>query len=254
MKSKTAYRPYVMSIAGFDPTAGAGLLADIKCFELLEVYGFGICTALTIQTDSDFLKNDWLGAAQIIDQMSPLLSRFRISAVKIGLIKDISVMLQVVTYLKKHAPDIRIVMDPVLKASAGYEFHDWQDGLKELQPVLKQIDLITPNYPEMMSLGGKQEVFATAEAWAVYAPVLLKGGHLEAHTGTDYLFAHGNIHELKPRSTRIYQKHGSGCVLSSAIAAQLAKGFSLTEACILAKEYVEQFLNSNQSLLGYHKL
>ena len=56
MKPITAHRPYVMSIAGFDPTAGAGLLADIKCFELLDVYGFGICTALTIQTDSDFLR------------------------------------------------------------------------------------------------------------------------------------------------------------------------------------------------------
>ena len=250
----TAHRPYVMSIAGFDPTAGAGLLADIKCFELLDVYGFGICTALTIQTDSDFLKNDWLSSAQIIDQMAPLLSRFPVSAVKIGLIKDISVILQVVTYLKKHTPDIRIVMDPVLKASAGYEFHDWEDGLKQLEPVLTQIDLITPNYPEMMSLGGKRDVFATAEAWAVYAPVLLKGGHLETHTGTDYLFAEGKVHALKPSNTPIYQKHGSGCVLSSAITAQLAKGFSLPEACILAKKYVEQFLNSNQSLLGYHKL
>ena len=186
--------------------------------------------------------------------MAPLLSRFQVAAVKIGLIKDISVILQVITYLKKHAPDIRIVMDPVLKASAGYEFHDWKNGLKELQPVLKQIDLITPNYLEMMSLGGKQEVFATAAAWSVYAPVLLKGGHLETHTGTDYLFAHGKVHELKPGSTGIYQKHGSGCVLSSAITAQLAKGFSLSEACKSAKNYVEQFLNSNQSLLGYHKL
>ncbi len=250
----TTHRPYVMSIAGFDPTAGAGLLADIKCFELLDVYGFGICTALTIQTDRDFLKNDWLSATQIIEQMTPLLSRFTVSAVKIGLIQDISVMLQVITYLKKHAPAVRIVMDPVLKATAGYAFHDWENGLKHLQPILTQIDLITPNYPEMMSLGGKQEVFATAAAWAVHAPVLLKGGHLEADTGTDHLFAGEKVHVLKPRTTAIYQKHGSGCVLSSAITAQLAKGFSLPEACISAKNYVEQFLNSNQSLLGYHKL
>jgi hydroxymethylpyrimidine/phosphomethylpyrimidine kinase len=254
MKSIAAHRPYVMTIAGFDPTAGAGLLADIKCFEQLDVYGFGICTALTIQTDIDFLKNDWLSAEQIIDQMAPLLSRFQVSAVKIGLIEDISIILQVITYLKKHLPDIRIVMDPVLKASAGYRFHDWEDGLKQLQPILTQIDLITPNYPEMMSLGGKQEVFTAAKAWAVYVPVLLKGGHLETHTGTDYLFAQGEVHVLTPSGTPIYQKHGSGCVLSSAITAQLAKGFSLAEACILAKRYVEQFLNSNQSLLGHHKL
>lgn len=253
MRSITPHRPYVMSIAGFDPTAGAGLLADIKCFELLGVYGFGICTALTIQTDREFLHNDWLDAAQIIDQIEPLLTKFQVSAVKIGLIKDISVILQVVNYLKKHSPEIQIVMDPVLKATAGFEFHQWEDGLRTLQPVLKQIDLLTPNYPEMMTLGGKQEVFASAEAWSAYSPVLLKGGHCEIQTGTDYLFVAGKAHELKPLNTNVYPKHGSGCVLSSAITAYLAKGSSLLEACILAKRHVEQFLNSNQTLLGYHK-
>ena len=249
-----ADRPYVMSIAGFDPTAGAGLLADIKCFEQHEVYGFGICSALTAQTDQSFLKNDWLSAEQINDQMMPLLHRFEISAVKIGLIKSITVLLEVLANLKKHAPNIRIVMDPVLKASAGYEFHDWEDGLKQLRPVLMQIDLITPNYPEMLSLGGKAEVFETARAWATYCPVLLKGGHLEANIGTDYLFEHGQLHELKPDVTNIHQKHGSGCVLSAAITAKLALGLSLSDACIQAKKYAEQFLNSNNTLLGYHKL
>jgi hydroxymethylpyrimidine/phosphomethylpyrimidine kinase len=67
------HRPYVISIAGFDPSAGAGVLSDLKCFEAHRVYGFGICSALTIQTDSDFLKNDWLSDTQIIDQLHPLL-------------------------------------------------------------------------------------------------------------------------------------------------------------------------------------
>jgi hydroxymethylpyrimidine/phosphomethylpyrimidine kinase len=254
MNSISLERPYVMSIAGFDPTAGAGLLADVKCFEQHEVYGFGICSALTIQTDHDFLKNDWLNAEQIIDQMRPLLHRFEISAVKIGLIKSITVLLEVIANLKKYAPNIRIVMDPVLKASAGYEFHDWEDGLNKLRPVLKQIDLITPNYPEMLSLGAKTEAFETAKGWAAYCPVLLKGGHLETNIGTDYLFEHGQVHELKPEVAHIHQKHGSGCVLSAAITAKLALGLSLSDACIQAKKYVEQFLNSNNTLLGYHKL
>lgn len=254
MKTISAERPYVMSIAGFDPTAGAGLLADVKCFEQHGVYGFGICSALTIQTDHAFLKNDWLNAQQIIDQMTPLLHRFEISAVKIGLIKSITVLLEVIANLKKYAPNIRIVMDPVLKASAGYEFHDWEDGLRQLRPVLKQIDLITPNYPEMLSLGGKTEVFETATAWAAYCPVLLKGGHSATDVGTDYLFEHSQVHQLKPDVTHIHQKHGSGCVLSAAITAKLAQGLSLSEACIQAKKYAEQFLNSNNTLLGYHNL
>jgi len=247
-------RPYVMSIAGFDPTAGAGVLADIKCFEQHEVYGFGICTALTVQTDSDFLKNEWLSATQIIEQIAPLLSRFKVTAVKIGLIKGIAVLLEVIAYLKQHQPDIIIVMDPVLKASAGYEFHDWEDGFKQLLPVLKQIDLITPNYPEMTALGGKDEAFTTAKAWSSYCPVLLKGGHMENHRGTDFLFVMGGIHELKPKVDHVYQKHGSGCVLSASIIASMAHGNDLLAACKIAKRDTEQFLNSNETLLGYHKL
>lgn len=247
-------RPYVMSIAGLDPSAGAGLLADIKCFEQHEVYGFGICSALTVQTDIDFLKNEWLSAGQVIAQMAPLLSRFKVSAVKIGLIEGITVLLEVIAFLKQHQPDITIVMDPVLKASAGYEFHDWEDGLKQLLPVLKQIDLITPNYHEMVALGGKKEVFSSARAWSAYCPVLLKGGHMEDHVGTDYLFEQQHVHELKPDIGHIYQKHGSGCVLSAAITACLAQGKDLRTACITAKQNTEQFLNSNETLLGYHKL
>lgn len=254
MERTSRLRPYVMSIAGFDPSAGAGILADIKCFEQHEVYAFGICTALTVQTDHVFLKNEWLNAGQIIDQIAPLLAAFQISAVKIGLIKDITVLLEVITYLKQQQSVIKIVMDPVLSASAGYTFHNWKDGLKLLLPVLKQIDLITPNYLEMKRLGNETEVFTTAQTWSAYCPVLLKGGHIDTHLGTDFLYIDGEVNVLKPGTTDIHQKHGSGCVLSAAITAGLAKGKVLPEACIWAKAYTELFLNSNETLLGYHKL
>ncbi|MOA35845.1 Hydroxymethylpyrimidine/phosphomethylpyrimidine kinase [compost metagenome] len=141
-----------------------------------------------------------------------------------------------------------------MKASAGYTFHDWENGLEQLLPVLKKIDLITPNYPEMLYLGRENEVFTTAKIWSAYCPVLLKGGHNTKNIGTDYLYVDDQVHELKPDIKTIYQKHGSGCVLSAAITATLAKGKELLEACILAKVNTEHFLNSNESLLGYHKL
>ncbi|WEK17488.1 MAG: hydroxymethylpyrimidine/phosphomethylpyrimidine kinase [Candidatus Pedobacter colombiensis] len=254
MTSIKESRPYILSLAGFDPSAGAGVLADVKCFEQHEVYGFGVCTALTVQTDSDFIKNDWLDATQIIDQLAPLLTKFPVTACKIGLIKDIPVLLEVMAYIKLYAPTMKIVLDPVLKASSGYGFHDWEDSLKMLSPALSQIDLITPNYPEMLSMGGKAEVHAAATTWATHCPVLLKGGHQQANMGTDYLFEYDIVHELKPGVSEIQQKHGSGCVLSASVTAYLAKGFTLLNACTLAKQYIEQFLNSNNTLLGYHKL
>lgn len=247
-------RPYVMSLAGFDPTAGAGILADIKCFEQLQVYGFGVCTALTVQTDDTFLRNDWLDARQIIDQAAPLLDKFEVKACKIGLIKDLDTLHEVLVFLKLKVPGIKIVLDPVLKASAGYTFHNWEEGLEKLVPILSQLNLITPNYPEMQVLSGDTAAQEAARLWSAYCPVLLKGGHISTATGTDYLFEAGGLRMLEPGVQQVYQKHGSGCVLSAAITASLAKGYNTYEACRLAKKYIEQFLNSNPSLLGYHQL
>jgi len=81
---------------------------------------------------------------------------------------------------------------------------------------------------------------------------LLKGGHNKTKKGYDYLYTDGKCYELEPNKKDIFEKHGSGCVLSAAIVANLALGFDLKTACIKAKEYVEQFLNSNHSLIGYH--
>lgn len=248
----SAQRPYVISIAGFDPSAGAGVLADVKCFEQHQVYGFGVCSALTVQTDDAFLQNSWLSAEQIIDQLAPLLTRFKIEACKIGLIQSISVLQEVVEFLRSRAAAVKIVTDPVLKASAGYEFHDWQDEILKLAPVLRQIDLITPNYHEMLSLSSNEDVMINARRWAQYCPVLLKGGHNHLSPGTDYLFVQDNIDELKPGTGKIYQKHGSGCVLSAAITANLASDHTLRDACKYAKVYIEKFLNSNTTRLGYH--
>lgn len=247
-------RPYVISIAGFDPSAGAGLLADIKCFEQHEVYGFGVCSALTVQTDNEFLSNEWQTAQQIIDQAAPLLKKFKVLACKIGLIQNLEVLQEVLDFLKMQVRDLKIVLDPVIKASAGYGFHGWQDSLTRLIPVLAQLDLITPNYTEMEILAGNLGVHVAANAWSAHCAVLLKGGHAPFNPGTDYLFELGGYRKLKPLVNHIEQKHGSGCVLSAAITARLAHGYSLTEACSLAKVYIEHFLNSNTSLLGYHKL
>ena len=249
-------RPYVISIAGFDPSAGAGILADVKCFEQHKVYGFGVCTSLTVQNDVNFMQVNWLPATQIIDQLSVLLIRFQPTVCKIGLIENIEVLLQVIKVLKESAPDVKIVLDPVLGASAGFEFHDWNDALPKLTPVLNRIDLITPNYNELqqMSATSNEDVYAVAKEWSAYCAVLLKGGHNKTEPGTDYLFEKGSVQSFRPRIQHVYPKHGSGCVLSSAIAAHLALGKSMTQSCRAAKPYIEQFLNSNTTLLGYHKL
>ncbi|SFH43600.1 hydroxymethylpyrimidine/phosphomethylpyrimidine kinase [Pedobacter insulae] len=244
-------RKYVASIAGFDPTAGAGILADLKCFEQHQVYGFGICTALTVQTDNNFISVEWQSANQIISQLAPLLEKFETTAIKIGLIKELSILEEVVAFIKLNNSDIALILDPILSSSSGFGFHNW--NTTELTRILTQLTLITPNYEEMKSMGNRKSVEKAASGWAAYCPVLLKGGHHPLLPGRDLLFeTPDKVHVLDPIPENIFPKHGSGCILSAAITANIAHGYSLNEACHRAKNYITNFLNSNTSLLGYH--
>jgi hydroxymethylpyrimidine/phosphomethylpyrimidine kinase len=261
-------RPFVLSLAGLDPSAGAGLLADIKTFEALGTYGLGVCTALTVQTDTQFISANWQSASQIIAQAQPLLETYPVPYCKIGIMKDAATMLEVINAIKAIQPGIRIILDPVLKASAGYVFHD-DARLSTWKTVLQQVYLLTPNYEEALALSGEQDGQAAARVLASYCAVLLKGGHRADRQGVDSLYYQGQeIDRLQARKSiaaadirvldipagrkHVYPKHGSGCVLSAAATAQLAAGVPLPTACITAKLYAEKFMASHSSLLGYH--
>jgi len=239
-------RPIAVSIAGFDPSAGAGILADIKTFEQHEVYGMGICSALTRQNDSQFMGLDWVEDDALLAQLESI-NKFTISAFKIGIIKSLSSLRKVIVYIKIHHSEANIVLDPVLKASAGFSFHDNLEP-ETLMFILQNISLITPNYNEMQFL---EEILG--DKVVKYCNVLLKGGHNPEKEGTDILYQHSSPIEISPILNKVYPKHGSGCVLASAITANLVKGHSLEQSCRDAKAYTEAFLSSNSTLLGYHK-
>jgi hydroxymethylpyrimidine/phosphomethylpyrimidine kinase len=244
-------RPYVLSIAGLDPSGGAGLLADIKAFEQHGVFGFGVCSALTVQNENAFRKLHWLDSVQIIEQIEPLAELHAIAACKIGIIQDVGIFAEVCGYLKKRNPTMRIVFDPVWKASAGFAFHPHL-LLDQWLEALEWVDIITPNYPEMEQLSLQEPLRDAINRLAQRCAVLLKGGHHPSSPGTDVLFQANSQVEFKSSGRPVFPKHGSGCVLSSAIAANLALGYPLATACHQAKQYIEQFLSSHPSLLGHH--
>jgi len=248
------FRPYVMSIAGFDPSAGAGILADIKTFEANRVYGLGVCSAITYQNDIRFDGMQWLTPTQISSQAKVLLDRFEVSYVKIGLVPDLIMLLKLMRELKDGYPKLKFIWDPVLKASAGYGFHEKPAPLL-LAEICSEMLLITPNIPEAVELGESGAAIENAEALSTYCAVFLKGGHHAHKTGEDLLFHKGGKRiAFGGRTYSIQPKHGSGCVLSSAITAKLAKGAELEKACLLAKDYTLEVLQSNESLLGYHSM
>jgi hydroxymethylpyrimidine/phosphomethylpyrimidine kinase len=246
-------RPIALSIAGLDPSGGAGLLADVKTFEANRTYGLGIPSALTYQHDLTFKKAEWLALEKITEQFDLLQERFKINYIKIGLIENLNMLDQLLTHLTISASPL-IIWDPVLKASAGYNFHPRIDP-ELLETICKKIYLITPNIPEAIQLGPGNNALDNAQSLSKFCNVFLKGGHAETQKGKDLLFCKdGKAFSFRSRVKDVSEKHGSGCVLSSAITANLAKKAKLHRACLKAKSYTAGFLNSNKTLLGYHKL
>jgi hydroxymethylpyrimidine/phosphomethylpyrimidine kinase len=243
-----AERNYVLSIAGFDPSGGAGVLADIKTFMANKTCGMGVVSANTFQNDKEFDGLNWIKTEEILQQITVLLRRFEFNAVKIGLIQDLDTLETIVSAFPEST---KIIWDPIIKASAGFEFHKSFDR-KKLISVLEKIYLITPNTEEAVFLSGNDEPFEGAVELSNHSNVLLKGGHSDIEKGVDYLITKGGIDKISGSEVELNPKHGSGCVLSSAISSHIAKGNDLLTSCRLAKNYVEQFLSSNKTLLGVH--
>lgn len=239
-------KPTVLSIAGFDPCGGAGILADIKTMEQNGVYGLGVITANTIQNEELVYDVKWEEPNYIVKQIDVLIKKYSIQWVKIGIIENSEVFSSIKAHLLTSNPEIRIIWDPVLKSSSGYPFFKNELVLEDL---LKNVFLITPNLPEFNALFTSEQHALEVSA---YCNVYLKGGHSSDQKGVDHLFSNGKKIDFETKKGDLEAKHGSGCVLSSAITAALARGHVLSEACLSAKTYTEQFLASDRSLLGWH--
>lgn len=241
-------RPYVISIAGFDPSGGAGLLSDSKTFEQSKVMGLGVCTALTLQTAAKCFSLEWRPIDEVTEAIQMLMGNYLVSAVKIGIVKDAEFLSKIVKTVQKNNPESKIVWDPVLKSTSEFSFFDLET-LPQLKNTINKLSLITPNYNEYNVLKQYHLLPDTYEC-----SLLIKGGHREDHLGTDILVEKETetVLQSSGHNEDYFPKHGSGCVLSSAITAELAKGKSMEKACRTGKLYIEKFLKSNPSLLGTH--
>ena len=256
-------RPIVLSIAGFDPCGGAGVLADIKTMEQHQCLGMAVNTAITNQTEDAFISVKWFSCDDIINHIKPLIVKYKIDFVKIGIIENLNTLHTIVTFLKQQNKGITIVWDTVLSASTGFDFITDLDKTK-LQNVLQHIYLITPNTNEAKKLSSINHEKNAAEYLSQFCNVLLKGGHSKENEGIDFLYSKNEVSThfdsaqwspltIKQQTTNNkYPKHGSGCILSSAITSNLALGNDLHTSCIKAKHYIETILSSNPNLLAYH--
>ncbi|WP_278702502.1 thiamine phosphate synthase [Butyricimonas virosa] len=242
----------VLSIAGFDQSSGAGVTADIKTFESCRVYGLGTSSSITFQNQNTYLGTKWLTPDEIIRQCDVLFREFNPAYVKIGLIESFNTLEQVVNYLRTALPEVRIIWDPILKASAGFQFHDGEN-LTQLQDILRKIYLITPNTDELKTLFGNHPDVESLQALArgLNLNILWKGGHNDGALASDRLVTPDKVYTFSVTRAR-HGKHGTGCVLSSAIASYLTLGYPLPDACRLGQHYVAGFIRSNDTNLGMH--
>ena len=234
--------PILLTIAGFDPSCGAGVGADLKTFAAHGCYGIAAITSLTVQNTQGVETVHNTPASELREQLEILVKDCEIAAVKIGMLGNRGNAAVVAEFLDAHK-FAHIVHDPVMKSSSGSELLD-AAGIKFVaSELLKRATVITPNLPEAEILSGltikdvaDMEAAARKIAEMGAHAVIVKGGHMDK--ATDVLFDGTDMHPLGGDKVKLENTHGTGCTFASAITAQLAAGRSLLEATTLAKAYV----------------
>jgi len=235
--------PIVLTIAGFDPSCGAGIGADLKTLAANNCYGVAAITALTVQSTQGVKAVHATPAATLRAQLDALAEDLQIAAVKIGMLGTRANAMAVAEFLDKTSLP-NIVLDPVVQPSAGGPDLLDASGVKYLaEELMKRASVITPNIPEAALLTGMEikdlagmEAAARKLVEAGARAVVVKGGHMDK--AVDLLFDGSEAFTLGGDHVRTEHTHGSGCTFASAIAAQLALGRGLREAVMLAKAYV----------------
>jgi len=248
----------VMSIAGFDPSGGAGALADIKTFAAMGCFGTAAVTSLTFQNTVAVYGAAHQTAEVLRSQIESVIDDFEIAAVKIGMTPTRELIEAVAEIVeKKRLPNV--VVDTVIRSTSGYDLID-EDAVGSLiERLLPLADVITPNMAEAERLTGSEaqdldgmkraarrihEMSAAAKSRrTARRAVLVKGGHMEDEA-TDVLFDGREFHIFRAPKIATRETHGTGCTLSSAIAALLARGCDVPEAVARAKQYLSEILRA----------
>ncbi|MGE3149972.1 MAG: bifunctional hydroxymethylpyrimidine kinase/phosphomethylpyrimidine kinase [Pseudorhodoplanes sp.] len=237
--------PIAVTIAGSDSGGGAGIQADLKTFSALGVYGASVVTALTAQNTRGVSAIHDVPADFIAAQIDAVFSDLDVVAVKIGMLSQPATIRAVADGLKRHR-QTRIVLDPVMVAASGDRLLAPEAVAVLRDALIPQALLVTPNLPEAAVLldtppaTSEAQMREQAERLLVLGPraVLLKGGHGEGAESIDILIGEGFTARLAASRVATKNTHGTGCTLSAAIAAGLAKGLDLDKAVREAKTYV----------------
>jgi hydroxymethylpyrimidine/phosphomethylpyrimidine kinase len=242
-----ALRPRALSIAGSDSGGGAGIQADLKTFSALGVYGMTAITAVTVQNTKGVYGYEALAPQLVDEQIRAVATDIGVDAAKTGMLANAGIVRAVAAAVEE-LEIANLVVDPVFVSKHG-DLLLAEDAVEELRArIVPLATLVTPNLPEAgglagMPVGAKDDMRRAADAILAAGAhaVLVKGGHLETSTEASDLFVSGGVEEwLVTERIDTPNTHGTGCTLSSAIAAYLAMGWELLESVRAGKEFVTQ--------------
>jgi len=231
---------HVLTIAGTDPTTGAGAQADLKTIGTLGAYGFSVITAVVSQNTQGVRAIHQIPAFHVREQLDAIDADCRVDAVKIGMLGTPQVARAVSLWLTEHSGDFPVVLDPVLVATSGHRLA--RNGVLEaLRGLLAHADIVTPNIPELAALCAKDPAVTFADACAqgqklaaTYGTsVVVKGGHLtdtcldDGHVRDALIPRDAPVHVLSSPRLKTKNTHGTGCALATALATYLAQSSDL---------------------------
>jgi hydroxymethylpyrimidine/phosphomethylpyrimidine kinase len=242
--------PVVLTIAGFDPSSGAGVTADIKTIAAHGCYGVACITALTVQSTAGVRRVEAVDPGLVTETLQELVADVPIAAVRIGMLGTAKVVGAVADFLGQRSGNARlpnVVLDPILKSSSGADLLDAAGTRLLLEKLIPLTDVLTPNVDEAAVLTGlkvtdldEMKVAAAKLHQMGSAAVVITGGHLEkAIDLLSFVTKRGvELEVFKAERQRSNSTHGTGCAFATAIACHLALDRGLAEAVLLAKTYV----------------
>lgn len=243
----------VLTIAGTDPTGGAGIQADLKTMVAHKVFGMSVITALVAQNTMGVRNIIEVTPEFLDEQLDSVFEDIYPDTIKIGMVSS-PILIQAISFKLNQYPVKNIVVDPVMVSTSGSSLlaNSALNLLKET--LIPLASIITPNIPEAQVLSdviidSKDKMIDAAIKISTFynGNILIKGGHLK-NCADDLLYYQGNIKWYKSKKVNNPNTHGTGCTLSSAIASNLALGYSMEESVEKAKEYVTGALKANLDL------
>jgi hydroxymethylpyrimidine/phosphomethylpyrimidine kinase len=255
-----------LTIAGLDPSGGAGIVADIETFTAFGCYATCAISSITFQNTTGVFGAVHQTASTIRGQIEPILQDFQVDALKTGMLPTLEVIEETARIIKDNNLK-NLVVDPVVRSTSGYDLIDDEALRSLIENLFPLAVLVTPNLPEAERISGlkienEADIAHAARIMRNFGAknVLIKGGHLFENksakdakkTAKDYLFSDGNLQIYEAGFIETDATHGTGCTLAAAITANLALGKNLIDSVEIAKKYVTEAIRTAPNLgLGH---